>query len=724
MARTGDVEFVDKLADDFEEEAEEEVRSGPRKPSWYVPVKTPPKAEDIEHKAQMEREEHAYRLARIGEINSILNTERAGSFVRDRRAINLGEIEQFYGSSIRDEFDLLCSYLGQMNWAWKAPYMDITERDEAMAKQSFVKLVVDDWIRTHSAQGNGPLRIAIPDTFARYGMAAVFIAPDSTNEATGIDLRMLDPATVFPIFEGKRGMTQCFVIYNASPERVIADFDSPAHKVRSKVNKIVAQQNPETSEGMDPYWEAEVVEWWSMEWVVILYNGVKIAQWRHGYYKVPFVVKYGCFGMQGFTSTPMYDIDNSGSGSRVTELEGWDDRRIDLARKAQPFLWRRVVLQYQEEKFGSRLMTMFRRAMNPPMVLRASPMTQRFLNPKIDTREGGLSRIGQDDELEPLDHLPDNGVIQGLQSLFDANRMTSIARGMMTPISPGTQSSGTALEIMTDAGYERWAPMSMVIEEFLSEIGERCNEIWLEHGEMLGPKKSRGRLAVPLSDPDPVTKSGKIVELTSEMLEQVGTRITCTLFRISLGSLPQTANALSLLMDRGLVHDRLAMELLRISDDPERDLDVVKAKKMDMIPIIEQYDIMDMYAKAASAAIERGDEEGAAKMLFRMERLMEAMQTEWAMEQVKKVQAELAMMDPMGMMMGGMGAEGEGGAPPESELGGSGALPIGPGGPAMGGGSPAGSGPGAGLAAGVEIPGGAVSMGVPPGQEGGRKPQG
>lgn len=719
MDRTGDAGFVDELAAEYAEEEATPAR-GPKKPVWYRSRKSPPKPEDIQRKAQMEREEHSYRLAMIGEMNSILNTERSGYFLRDRRARELGEVEKFTSSSIRDEFDLMNSFIGQMSWSWQSPYNDLTERNEAMAKNAYMKLVEEDWRRNHSAQGNGPLKIAIPDTFSRFGMAAVFIAPDSTNEATGIDLRMLDPATVFPVFSGKRGLTDVFVIYNASPDKVIGDFGDD---VRSKVNKIIATEG-NGADPTDPYWQGELIEHWDLEWVSVLYQGQRIKKWRHGYYKVPFIIKYGCFGMQGFTNTPMYEISDEGGGRHVSDLDGWDDRRLDLARKAQPFLYRRVVTQYQEEKFGSRLMTMFRMSMNPPMVLRSSPMTARFLNPKIDTREGGMSRIGQDDELEPLELFPDNGVVTGLQSMFEANRMTGIARGMMTPISPGTQSSGTALEIMTDAGYERWAPMAMIIEEFLSEIGERCCEIWLEHGDKLGPKKTRGTLSVPLPHPDPVTKTNTSIELSADMVEQVGTRVNCVLFRISMGSLAPTSNALSLLYEKGLIDDRLAIELLRVTDDPDMVLDRIKAKKMDAIPIIEQYDIMDMYAKAARSAKERGDLDDATRMVFRMARLAEAMQAEWAMEQVKKLQAELTLMDPMGMMMGGMGgSEGEGddgsGAPP-----GGGAIPVPPGAgdASVGPGGPVG--PGGGIAGNVELPGQGINMGVQPGNQGGRPPQG
>jgi hypothetical protein len=171
-----------------------------------------------------------------------------------------------------------------------------------------------------------------------------------------------------------------------------------------------------------------------------------------------------------------------------------------------------------------------------------------------------------------------------------------------------------------------------------------------------------------------------------------------------------------------LIDDKLAVELLRVTDDPDLVLDRIKAKKMDAIPIIEQYDIMDMYADAAQAAIDRGDKKSATKMVFRMARLTEAMQAEWAVEQVKKLQAELTLMDPMGMLMGGMGGEedgeptGGGPVPPDS---GSSALPVGPGAGGPPGSDPAGGG---GLAGGIELPGQAANMGIEPGTNGGRSP--
>jgi hypothetical protein len=695
------------------EEGTKTTQDGPRCPAWHVPEKRPPKAEEIQQRAESERSDHALRLAGIEEMNLILNDFYASTFRADSRARELGQIEPFVVSSIRDEHDRLNAYIAQMELKWTAAYTSLVDRDEAIAKQSFLNLVWGDWQRKHSAQGYGPLRVAIPDTIQRFGMIAAFVAPDTTNEATGIDIRLLDPGTIFPVHDGKRGLSHVYCIYSAPPHKVIGDFDDPKHRCASKVRKLSADH--ETAG--DHSWQGEVVEYWSREWAVILYEGEVIRKWRHGYYRVPMVIKYGCFGQQGFTSTPHYAMVEYGRVRNIEETPSLDDRRMDLARKAQPFLKKRVFPQQQEEKFGSRLMTMFRYHLNPSYVLKTSPMSSRFANPVIDTREGALSQIGQDDELMPLEHLPDNGVVAALQSLFESNRMTGMAKGLQTS-SPSTQASGTARQIMAADGFEGWAPVAMIEEEFLTEVGELCLEWWGEMGDILGPEDTKGHLPVPQPYPDPITKMGKVFDLTQEMIRRTGTRIECELFRLNESSLANTTNAIAILIEKGLIDDRTAVELLNITADPERLLDSVKAKKMETIPIIEQMSIMRMLRDMGDAALMQDppDQEAAEDVLFRMGMLSDAMQTEWAIQQVQLMQAEMQMqMAEMGVMPGMMegGPPPPGGPPGEEPMGADPmAMPMDP---AMEEG-PLGNDP---MAENLQIPGQGTNMGIPPGVMGG-----
>ena len=143
-----------------------------KRPVWMRDEKRPPKAEDLQRKAQMEREDHSIRLGRIGEINDILGIEKSAHFVRDYRAVKTGEVEPWFMSSIRDEHDRLCSFMCQMDCLWQAPYTDMTDRDEAMAKQAFAVALLDDIRKAHRAQGNGPFEWALPDTIRHDLLAA------------------------------------------------------------------------------------------------------------------------------------------------------------------------------------------------------------------------------------------------------------------------------------------------------------------------------------------------------------------------------------------------------------------------------------------------------------------------------------------------------------------------------------------------------------------------
>jgi hypothetical protein len=636
---------------------------GATRPRWLKPEKRPPSTDDIIKYANDNRTMHSKRLAQIETMNQVLGVENPAIYLRDRRGQRTGEVETFPMTSIRDEHDRMCSFHAQMDLRWEAFYVSLIDREAAMAKESFLNLLWSDWQRLHSAQGYGPLRWAIPDTISRMGMVAVWIAPDPTNECTGIDIRMLDPSQIFPVYDGKRGLKCAYRIYQASPEEVIANYDDGKKGFKAKIDKIVSEDPGELRHDF----MGEVIEYWSREWAVICYQGTEIRRWKHNYYKVPMVIKYGSFGMQGFTSTPRFVVGNDIDGvTRLNEVTSADDRRIDIARQAQPFLYRRIGPVHREEQFGSRLNTMFRKSMNRPLVWKAGPMTARFGNPVVDTRESGFIKIGHEDSLDPLEMEPDAAIIQGLQTLFQMNRDTGMARGMAAGVSPAAQTSGTAMEILAQQGFDQWMAVTMIETELLTEVGERALEIWMEHGNSLGPKKTRGHLAVPSARPDPVTKTGKAFELTPKMVQDTGTRIEAILEKMNPTNLATTANAVVMLHERGLVDDRTAIEILRITSDPDRLIDTVKAKKIEMIPIIEQMDIMDMLKQQADVAIERQDIKAAGKVLFRLEMLSDAMQMEWAVQEVKKLQAEMALMTGAMPPMGSEEEEGPPSDPPET----------------------------------------------------------
>jgi hypothetical protein len=181
-------------------------------------------------------------------------------------------------------------------------------------------------------------------------------------------------------------------------------------------------------------------------------------------------------------------------------------------------------------------------------------------------------------------------------------------------------------------------------------------------------------------------------------------------------------NAVVMLIEKGLVDDRTAVELLNITADPDRLLDTVKAKKMDTIPIIEQMSIMRMLRDMGDAALAQDppDKEAAEDVLFRMGMLADAMQTEWAMQQVQLAQAEMQLqLSQMGVMPGmDMGAGGPPGGPGGESSGVDPAMPQ----------DPAQDGPvgNEAMAEGAEVPGMSNAMGIPTGVMGGApggKPQ-
>ena len=238
---------------------------GPKLPAWYR--KPPrPKAENVENECQLEKDDHALRIEQTREMLSWLNLNRVGHFERDRDKIESGEVEVFQSTSLRDEHDAACAWIASMDLAFTAAARESFDREESAAKEDFLHYVWERWNEIHSEAGNAPLNWALPDTLQKYGMLVAYVGIDPMDDDTGVTIRMVDPATVFPVHEGERGLAAVYRSYNAAASRVLGDFGDAAGKVESKLKKIARNEDNQ----YDTRHEGEVIEYWDRHWGMVI----------------------------------------------------------------------------------------------------------------------------------------------------------------------------------------------------------------------------------------------------------------------------------------------------------------------------------------------------------------------------------------------------------------------------------------------------------------------
>ncbi len=611
---------------------------GPTPPAWY---RKPPKPDpdDVKEDAEREHTDHAIRIKVAAEMVRRLNLETVGFFERDQEAIQSGEIETFQSTALRDEHDAACAWVSGMDLVFSSPYREAIDREEAIAKEDFLHFLWECWQEQHSVGGNGPLRWALPDTLQKYGMLAAFIGIDPSNDELGLRIRMIDPATIFPVHEGERGLACVYRIYQATAATVVGDFGDDAGSVERKVRKIAKNRG---SEGKyDRHHLGEVIEYWDRHWGMVLFEGELVRRWEHGYTHVPFVVKYGCFGMQGFTQTPDEILPLLTSDNRPFDAENRPraDRRRDLARMAQPFLWRRTRAHDTEEAIGARLVTALRRSMNPPLVVKQGAVSAGEGDPEVDPNEGGMTRLREEDDISALPNLPAPEIMQPLGLLIEQNRQTGMAPGLLMGQNPASQTSGSALDILAAGGFEKWAPLVMTIEEFLTELGRRSLVLIKDWGELLGEDAS-GVLFVPRRNPNPRTGEAPAHELTSGILKSTGTRAFAKMRKFNPQSLGPVGNGLAIISSLGVIDKRSIIEILGFTSDPDSVLRRIDEDLLDDVPEVKQTATIDILYEQAEKAMARGDEESAQKMMAKAHYVAS--------------QIQMRQMSQMGMLGGGM----------------------------------------------------------------------
>lgn len=660
-------------------EVEEFVPPGPQStPVWYQPP-AKPKAEDILEEAERERSDHQDRIAVAMEMTRRLNMELTGIFKRDREMIEIGEMERGVLTDLRDEHDAYCSHIAAMDWNVSVPLKDSIDREETIAKEDAIHYYFECFQRQHSNAGYASLRWALPDILGKYGMLAASLVIDPTNDECGLRFQMIDPATVFPVFEGGMGLARVYRIYEATASQVIGSFYDAEGGVQKKVKKLAT-----ANKRYDPHHVAEVVEYWDREHVMVLFEGKEVLYRKHGYTKVPFKIKYGGFGQQGFTQTTRL-ANHDGIHIRNYGTSSSDIRREDLMRIAQPFLLRRVKAHDIEEAWMGLMLTAGRREMFPMWLQQLNIQSHNEGGVDVKQVEGGRIIARDDDMLTPQPPLLSPNTINAVNALTAQNKQTGMASGVIMGQMPGGQTTGSAIDILNSAGLEKWRPLVTIIEEFLTELAEFALELIRDWGGVLGMDGNYGVIEIPRRNPNPRTGEAPAHDLTPKVLRTHGIRCKVTLRRFNPHNLTQVANGLAIAYNMGILDKRTIIELLGVTDNPDAILNRIDEDLLDEVPEVKQEKTLRNLFTKAKIAEQRGDMESARDCMNRAYFIASQMQARamigmpadgGGLPGVPNPAMIPMLNDPS--LSAGHGAQG--GRPP----GGGAPQPMGPGGPAMG----------------------------------------
>lgn len=586
-------------------------RFGPKPKPWFkVPPK--PKLRSVLDAVELEKADHALRVAMAAAFDDVAADDLRGCFRRDLEKVEAGEIQTAPLTDIRDEHNAYCNTLANMDVAIEIPALDAFLRDEAEVERDALALIREQWDEDEQARGNGTLGRALPDILGRRGMLATYIRPDFTaDDDRHVRLRLVDPCTIYPVWEGERGLARVYRSYRALAGDVIGDFGDPAGEVERKVRKIAKGEGGT----YDERFSAEVVEYWDRHWCLIAYDGQTIMTKAHGYGTLPFVVTRPCFNTSAVLSlTDTERLFDKAGAVRVGAIGS--DRSRELARVYEPFLWRRVPVHLFEQSVFGHLATAMRRASNPPVVHKKTQASSILGTDQINNQEGAVSTIDAEGALEPYPTNPAGEILTPLVAMLQQNRQTGMAPGLLLGQNPAAQTSGSAIDILAQTGFEHWTPIVRGVEAHEAAVYRRVLEIVRDFGDLLGPEGSRGAIPVPrLTPPTTARNALPVHKLTADMVERTGVRVAVRLHKFNPLSLGTIANGLVMLDSIGIADRRLMMRMAALPGDPEAILRRRDEDMMAQVPELAQVKNLKLLVAQSNRALALGDEEGAAEAM-------------------------------------------------------------------------------------------------------------
>ena len=669
------------------------------KPPWASPKK--PKAATAIETAQKDRERFAGYAEVVSDFAAKLEPGRVAT-TYPRVDPDDPEDEHFPLVDLRAEHERFCSWGANHDLFIRAPVSDELDADEAAMKEDAAYYWIECFQRQFASSGDGgDLMWALWDTLATYGRLATLVTLDLYDEESGLSFRLLDPATTFPVFEGKRGLHHVSLVYGATANEVLG-----WHGNDAKVERALKRQIGKSDSDLGLDTEGEVVEWIDRGWHAVYWNGVEVKCAEHGYGFVPIRYDRGPWGRQAFTSSTAIDdlavtrisveTPNGWRGGYTRRASGTGSARLDESRVGLPFQYWKLKAHKVKEAFMSRYLTAALYMTDPAVWVTEGYEAERKGLPEAKIERGKTYTLREDEraEIPQLPFYPQilqtvaNEIVQG-QALGSAG---PIAFGMAAP-----QTTGSAAGILDAEGKEIWAPGLRTMQNHVTGVIELAATIYRDWGDLIGAPGSRGSVPVPRRNP--LAGQRQAFDLTPGVLERSGIRYTVELHRFNPMTITQMAPGIVQYIQAGILPEEDAIRIAGWTPDPRAAMERRRREQLRNAPERLQADQLRVLQEEVNKAAAAGDEASLIQAIGERDYVARIM----AESEMQKAMMRQSMMQ--GQVEDQMGGPPPPGVPPEM-------LPPPPGMPPEGGPSPI-------------PPGGVASlpaMGIPVGTQGGRPP--
>jgi hypothetical protein len=551
-------EILARLAQMQQRAAEEEAERDhkPMHPDWFDANDYPmPRASDVVALANYDEQRHQKLITRIFEDLEVIGLKRVGVF----RNFHKPTETPFYDPSVAADCQLMKGLVGGADTNYDALFSSMDERDEAQDKEDFLHFCDKKAANQHADAGNGVLPLDEADSEIIYGrvVARVVLNLNAGPSDSPFIEHLLDPATVFPTFEGERGLRTVTRKYKMRVSDVIGCFASKNKDVERKIAGPRDRRKRQLGDAID------VIEYWDRVWCgYIIDNEWVVPPIRHNYACVPFIYQLGALGR-----SPVFRMPTTASGILGLDQSTWPTEEDEIAAQGLSHIHLMKIPKAQREAILGRLMTEAAKSINPPVIIEMDDYAWNRGAPPISSAEGARNVIRMHHhKIGPFPTSPGPQILQPLM-LSTAETM---ARTISPPSAYGTNDrsnvSGNAIESEKDSGLDKALPHIMTLTMFRRRKAELRLKLYRDWGWSIGTKGKKGYVVVPRQRPD--RGQPPAFKMTHGMLRRTGIEIDVRLTSIRLQNLGPLGNAVQIWHSMGMMEAREGIEL-RGGKDPE-----------------------------------------------------------------------------------------------------------------------------------------------------------
>jgi hypothetical protein len=490
-----------------------------------------------------------------------------------------------------------------------------------------------------------------------YGRLCCRILPNLSRPEHPFDVELVDPATVFPVWGGAtEGLVRLTHRRSMSAIDVISTYMPVSENLYERMQDSLMKQFDfapgEVSRSF--YIERELIEGWDTwnQWVS--WGDVEILNEPHKLGYVPWVYVMAKGEPRGMTTpegkywvSDWEDPDDPETWVAVSDT-------VDLAEKGVSVFHHIINSDRMSEVVYTLLVTEVIKASNPATITYSASQMAGVAPPPLNFKPGGNNQRtlnAQRVEIAPTSPRPtDTSPVMGKLS-------SDITEGSVNPAMygavEGSNIAGFAIESMIAAAKDTVLP-------YLHGW-----EIYQQSKATIYAKQYRdkilpiGSMSIPMEGK---YGSSPAIDVTADVIQSAGTKVTVDLIGVSDQQLPMLVNAAGAAVERGFWSRRKAMEKLGEKDPSKMIQDIIIERALEHPEMMENFLIPINFIRAGQ------------KDLADLWVLMIVM---------PKVQQLMAQMLPQGMgAMGGVQASGAAipggppGAPPGMPSGGG--TPPGP----------------------------------------------